>query len=102
MDCLINLLAVCVFNPSSVYLSGGLDVLLDKPDDERLARPCYVVAWCVRPRPSGPIGHLRLGVMVNATDSIVINYGLEHRSYINESDRGSEFAFLELTWRPFR
>ncbi len=103
MNCLLNLMAVCLFDPSNVYITAGLDAAIDRPSDERLARPCYGTAWCVRPRPSGPIGTIKIGAVVSLSNELTIDYGLSHRSYVNTSiDRGGEFAFVELTWRPFR
>lgn len=103
MDCLVHLLAVCLFDPSGVYLTAGVASMIHDGDDLRYAQRCYEVAWCTRSRPPGPTGTLKLGVSVELIRSLALDYGLEHRSFIDTNrDNGQEFAFVELTWRPFR
>jgi hypothetical protein len=102
MNCLWNLLAVCIFDPSNVYLTAGLEATLSEPGNQRISTRCYKTAWCVREQPSGLIGTLKIGSVVQISKDLTIDYGLTHRSRTNTGDRGSEFAFIEMTWRPFR
>lgn len=102
MDCLINLLTVCLFNPSGIYMTAGLEFQMTNRDPVRVER-CYEVAYCTRPAYSGPIGTLKLGMASAITERLTLDYGLEHRSYTDTNrDRGQEFAYLNVTWRPFR
>lgn len=102
MDCLINLLSLCVFDPSNVYLTAGIESQLTNKDPVRLEK-CYQVAYCARPAYQGPLGTLKLGVDVQVTTKLELSYGFAHRSYLETNrDDGFEVAFLELKWRPFR
>lgn len=102
MNCLLNLLSLCVFDPSAVYITAGLEAQLTHREPVRVVQ-CYETAYCVRPAYSGPIGTLKLGVAAPLTKRITLDYGLEHRSYTNTNrDKGQELAFVTLTWRPFR
>lgn len=103
MDCLIHLLALCVFDPSNVYVTGGLEYQTNQYRDAHMARPCYGTGWCLTPAYSGPVGVLKVGVTMPISAGIQMTYGFQHRSYVNTGDdRGIEFGFVELTWRPFR
>lgn len=50
----------------------------------------------------GPIGRLAVSMNAQVTEEITLRYGVEHRSYLLEDDRGEELAAVGLTWRPFR
>lgn len=102
MDCLIHLLALCVFDPSNVYVTAGLEKTIHDGDSIQIAQRCYDTAYCVKDQP-GPHGILKLGVSIEFTRSLVFDYGVGHHSYVNYSkDHGQQFAFAELTWRPFK
>lgn len=103
MDCLIHLLAVCVFDPSNVYMKAGIENQFHDGDRIKLAQSCYGTAYCVRDTPDGPHGTLKLGVSMELTRTLALDYGVAHRSYVEYNrDHGQEFAFAELTWHPFR
>lgn len=103
MTCLTAMLLTCLFQPSNLYVTAGLEAELNHPSDERIARPCYHTGWCMKPRNSGAVGTLRIGMAAEITDSITLDYGLEHRSLVNTNrDRGQESAYVSVTWRPFR
>jgi hypothetical protein len=92
-----------LFDPSGLYVKAGLESQTNQYEDAQAARPCYGTGWCLTPAYSGPIGTLKLGVSVAFTEHLTVDYGFTHRSYVNTGrDRGLEFAFLELTYRPFR
>lgn len=101
MDCLIHLLALCVFDPSNVYVTAGIESQITNREPVRVVS-CYEVAYCTRPAYKGPLGTLKLGVILPVTSQVSIDYGFAHRSYLNTNrDNGLEVAFVELTWRPF-
>jgi hypothetical protein len=103
MECLINLLAVCLFDPGNVYVTAGLEYQTNQLRDQQMLRPCWGTLWCSQPAYSGPIGSLTLGVTIELGKAWAVDYGFMHRSYTSTSeDRGLEFAFAEVTWRPFR
>jgi hypothetical protein len=96
MNCLIAFLATCVFDPSQVYVTTSIQA------DVRRARYAFV-SWCGDKWCSGPVGEIRLGVMTPVTETVTLDYGVGHKSFIaTESDQGLEFAFVNLTWRPFK
>lgn len=103
MECLIHLMSLCVFDPSNVYLTAGIDSQIHDGDHLRYAQQCYGTAWCARGKPPGPVGTFKLGVTVEVVRGLVLEYGLEHRSFLNYSkDGGQEFAFAEITWHPLQ
>jgi hypothetical protein len=82
MNCLLNLLAVCLFDSSSVYVTA----MALSPINDNHAQ-----------------GQVEIGVSVQATRALELHYGLRHESMLMiDNDRGQEFAFVSLTWRPFR
>lgn len=94
MNCLINILALCVFDPSNVYLTAGMQSAIQKPVHEG--------NWCLNRWCSGPMGEVRLGVKTPLSRSMSIDYGILHTSYVNTTrDRGVESMFVTVTWRPF-
>ncbi len=103
MECLIHLLALCVFDPSQVYVTAGLESAFHDGDRTVLAQRCYGTSYCVKGRPDGPVGTIRLGAQIEFRSGLTIDYGIAHRSYaIWNRDHGTESAFVQLTWRPFR
>lgn len=95
MNCLLQLLAVCMLDPGNVYITAGLETQIARPQNE--GRWC-ATRWC-----SGPMGMMRLGVKVDVTSNLQLDYGLLHTSFVNTTrDRGVESAYFNLTWRPFR
>ncbi len=96
MTCLTLTCLMALFSPSNLYVTGQLYSPLN--DQQRH----YEGAWCTRRFCRGPVGELRMGFRAELTDSLEIDLGLTHRSYVQEGDRGQEYAFASLTWRPFR
>jgi hypothetical protein len=102
MSCLVKFVSLCVFDPSAVYVTAGLEAQLTNIEPVRVVG-CYETAYCTRPAYSGPIGTLKLGVSTQLTKQFALDYGVEHRSFTNTNlDKGQELAFVSLTWRPFR
>lgn len=99
MDCLINLLALCVFDPSNVYVTGEVDFA---PSKQRFANGLYEGRWCEDRFCTGPVGTLKIGVEITMPNGWRLDYGFKHTSAIRENDRGMEYPYLSLTWRPLR
>jgi hypothetical protein len=97
MNCLLNLLAVCLFDSSSVYVTA----MALSPINDNHAQGQGL--WCADRWCPGAVGQIEIGVSVQATRSLELHYGLRHESMLMiDNDRGQEFAFVSLTWRPFR
>lgn len=94
MNCLINLLALCLYDPSAVYVTGEVYQPHYRWNEGGL--------WCRYHRCEGPMGELRLGVNVPMTRMFDLNYGFKHQSFIMEDDTGMNTVFVSVTWRPFR
>lgn len=93
MNCLLNLLSICLLDPSNVYVRAEMSFQLQKPQME--GRWCQT-RWC-----NGPMGTLRIGSTIQITRTLEADYGFLHTSFINTNrDRGEESAYLSLTWRP--
>jgi hypothetical protein len=96
MDCLINLAALCLFDPSHVYVRAETLTPISNAHKE------YEGDWCRTRWCSGPLGVVRLGVHAPVTRTLTLDYGWQHSSRINTMrDRGYESLFLSITWRPF-
>lgn len=104
MSCLLLWASVCLIDPSNIYLTGGLEAPLNHPSNERIAEPCYGAdTWCLSKPNGGAVGTLRLGNVIEVSSEFTIDYGFAHRSLINTNkDRGQEFAYISVTYRPFR
>lgn len=97
MECLIHLMALCVFDPSNVYATA--EVLTPVNDAHRDGEG----RWCRNRWCPGPVGALTVGMRVALTEGWELHYGLRHESMLLISnDRGQESVFMQLTWRPFR
>ncbi len=62
----------------------------------------YEGAWCKTHFCKGPRGDVYVGMVVEVSDGVVLNYGVKHESFIEEGDRGFESGFVSLTWRPIK
>jgi hypothetical protein len=92
--CLVMLMQVCLFDPSSVYMRGEISAQVAGDFSYWVAGRNYEGAT---------VGRLELGVYVPATRNLTFRYGVEHSSLIDTSgDRGEERAFVGFEWRPFR
>lgn len=99
MSCLIHLAALCLFDPSSIYVTGGLDFSLNKARTASYSEG----AWCDTDWCKGPRSQLRIGMNTKLTREWSADWGVLHTSYIAERyDRGDESAFVTLTWRPWK
>lgn len=92
MECLVNLLAVCLFDPSGVYVSAHAHQV---QAGERGSR------WCKDHLCQGLMSEFKFGVRVDLTRRIELDYGIRHQSFPLEYDRGEESLFAGITWRPF-
>lgn len=101
MNCLINLLALCVFDPSQVYVRADLDFALNRPQAKTNDGEFNEGYWCKDRWCSGPRAVIRLGAKIELND-FTLDYGLAHSSFLAEDDRGQESAYVGVTWRPWR
>ena len=105
MECLINLMALCIFDPSNVYITADIEQSRIRRDSSVAAYPgatLYEGAWCYTRFCRGPIGTLKLGVTMPLSREWTMEYGFKHRSFILEPDQGSESFYVSATWRTFR
>lgn len=97
MNCLINLLAICVFDPSNVYVSASLAAPITEAHHDGEGHWCND-RWC-----PGPVGMAEIGVIVELPERLEVRYGIRHESMaFIFNDRGQEYLFAEVSWRPFR
>jgi hypothetical protein len=99
MDCLLNLVAFCLLDPSNVYITGDIDWSLHGQGGTAAYREGR---WCQNRWCTGPMGTLKLGVTVELTREWSVDYGFKHTSMIDADDRGEESFFMSATFRPFR
>lgn len=101
MNCLLQLVALCVFAPSNVYVRTELNFAIT--DSHQTIGQWGEGEWCRTRWCSGPTGLIRLGVVAPVSNSLTFEYGVMHSSRINtDTDRGYESVFASVTWRPFR
>lgn len=96
MNCWIILFHLCVFDPSSVYLTGDLSTQISGRWDQSTTHEG------ITRKTAGAFGRLELGIDVPLSRELVLRYGIEHISNVATGDRGEERAFIGFTWRPFR
>lgn len=95
MDCLINLVAFCLLDPSKVYVRAEMYAPTHASQFEG--------RWCKNHWCRGPMGVLRLGIEIDITRELQLDVGYQHQSDIQDfHDRGEESPYLSLTWRPWR
>lgn len=103
MNCLIHIAAMCIFDPSTVYVAAQMDFA---PAMERHGAGDtlrFEGAWCGEKWCRGPLATLRIGVRMELTETLTLDYGYQHKSFINDSDdKGFNAPFAGLTWRPFK
>lgn len=58
--------------------------------------------WCYDHFCEGPVGEARLGLRLDLPERWQVEFGVLHRSYIQEPDRGYEVPFVTVEWRPFK
>jgi len=98
--CLLYLLGACLFDPSNVYVSGEIDFT---PRPYRHSDGSYEGRWCRDRWCTGPVGTFRLGYEADLPNGWRIDLGLKHVSTISTTrDRGTEYPFVAVTYRPFR
>lgn len=95
-----DLMSLCTiaFCLANLYVSGQIE----KGQEVRQLSQGAEGTWCQDHICSGPVGVLTLGMRVNVTRSLTLEYGILHKSYITEGDRGYEVPFAKLEWRPFQ
>lgn len=105
MDCLLNLLAICLFDPSQVFVSGDFDFSPTHymasprrdPADPRWEEGARCGDhWC-----RGPLFVGRVGVTVEVGSKISVDYGFQHKSFPYEEDHGANSWFVKATYRPW-
>ena len=97
MNCLLHFVAACLFDPSGVYVTAQSVTPIN--DNHKAGQGL----WCGNRWCPGEVGVFEVGVETDLTPNIRLRYGLRHESMLwITNDRGQEFAFLGLTWRPFR
>lgn len=103
MNCFVHLLALCVFDPSNVYLRPSIDYAIDSSHTMHpaLGLTTHEGAWCVDHWCHGPIGTLELGYAIELSRELTVSYRMKHVSFISEHDRGYESFGVDLVWRPF-
>ena len=105
MNCLINLLAMCIFDPSNVYIKPSIDYVvsgwqLDPVAKNGIGR--YTEgAWCGNRFCRGAIGSLELGVQMPIKRNLTLTLRVKHTSFLLESDRGHESVGADLVYYPF-
>lgn len=103
MECLIHLLALCVFDPSGVYIRPSIDYALNNSRSTYIGHgmTAYEGAWCNNHWCRGPMGSLEIGHSTEIGHGLTLSYRVKHVSFIEETDRGYESFGLDLVWRPF-
>jgi hypothetical protein len=93
MDCLINLIALCLFDPSNLTIradfgleiAGGFHYTVNDTDVG-----------------TGKLVAVRLEMPVRVNKKLEFTYGVEHISLLDANDRGQERVYLGITWKPFQ
>ncbi len=94
MTCLLALTLSCLFSPERLYVTGEIQ--------SQFTKPTYEGRWCNGRWCSGPMGVFRVGMNARLTETITLDYGVSHTSYLSTSkDRGEESFYMSLTFRPF-
>lgn len=102
MDCLFKLLAICIFDPSNLYITGEFVTPFNQALQIK-AEPLHIEGyWCGDHWCRGPLASLRLGMVIQLKQGLEVDLGLRHQSFIHDDDRGQEGAFVSFTYRPFR
>jgi hypothetical protein len=92
---LVVALSGCAMNAGNIYVRAEAQQVVERPTFE--GRWCET-RWC-----EGPLGDIRVGINTDLTREIEIDLGIGHSSYVGTtSDRGVEYVFTNLTWRPFK
>lgn len=92
--CALAFASVCLIDPNGLYLTAGFSNQLQADPQEG--------RWCANHFCRGTLGELKLGMVVEISPGISLDYGIRHTSFIKEGDRGEESVFASMTWRPFR
>lgn len=84
-----------LFCLANLYLSA--EVQPGQQVEKNLEGPWCENHWC-----RGPVGDVRIGMRAYLPNGWQMDYGVMHRSYIMEHDRGYEGVFIKIEWRPFQ
>ncbi len=96
MTCLLTWMSVCLVDPANLYASAGLYPNNAHPSN-------YEGAWCWDHWCRGPIGEVKLGLVVELNGTLDLDVGVLHRSFpLEPYDEGTNGAYAVLTWRPWR
>lgn len=98
MDCLINLAAICLLDPSQVYVTATVHATVRDGNYQ-------LMSWCGHDHGGwcrGKLSEIKLGAVAPINRTISLDYGLMHRSLLGTShDQGVESFYFGFTWRPF-
>ena len=86
-------LLLCLLSTDALYVTTALY--------SPTANQTYEGAWCDTHWCRGAVGELKLGLRAEVYLGLELDVGVRHVSYIEEGDRGSESAYVSVTWRPF-
>lgn len=92
MNCLLAI--ACLLAPDNLYVTGQLFAPITHQYREG--------AWCRNHWCEGPMADLRIGMRAPLTSAMELDFGIRHVSFVSESDRGHESAYVSVTWRPWR
>lgn len=95
MSCLLVLFSSCILYSQDIYMTGEMQLV--KP---RIAE--FEGEWCYNHWCRGPRATLRVGATWTLPAGWTVDTGYAHTSYAAESDRGVEYPYISLTWRPFQ
>lgn len=94
MSCALLWASVCIIDPSNLYVTAGISSQLEADPQEG--------RWCANHFCKGPLGELKIGMLVEVNPRLEIDYGFRHTSFVKDNDTGEESVFASVTWRPFR
>lgn len=98
MNCILMWLSTCIIDPSNIYLTAGLyDNDIHKAEG----------SWCSNKERGwfcrGPMAELKLGTVIDVTQTISLDVGVMHRSFpMEKEDYGSTGPYISMTYRPWR
>lgn len=94
--CLIPTAALCVLSLQSLTVDAQLQSKISgEPNHWYL----HEGAWR---RADGPVAEISISMQAEVSRSFSIPFGVGHRSVPSRNDRGEEYAFVTLRWRPFQ
>lgn len=103
MSCLLAFASVCLLDPSTAYVSTELDFGNSHSTHVVAGETFEEGSWCRTSYCVGPLATVRAGWTVEVSESLTLDVGYMHRSFLlDRRDRGYEAPYLRATWRPWR